>query len=136
MVLAQQLDLCRRIAHEAHHLQTRRDGSPYIIHPQRVAEACGHDHAAACIAWLHDVLEDTPMRVSDLTARGVHSTIITSVARLSKDPYMSYKRYIKGLRHSGTVAKVKVLDIMDNLLDDPTPKQIQKYRQALVLLVT
>jgi len=54
------------IAHEG---QKRRSGDAYVTHPIAVAEtiaAWGLDHEAIMGALLHDVVEDTPITVSEL----------------------------------------------------------------------
>ncbi len=56
----------------AHEGQKRRSGDPYVTHPIAVAEiiaAWGLDHEAIMAALLHDVVEDTPITVTDLAAR-------------------------------------------------------------------
>ena len=46
------------IAQAAHAGQLDKSGKPYIGHIERVAARCRSD-AAKCVAYLHDVLEDT-----------------------------------------------------------------------------
>ena len=61
-----------RIAAQAHAGQVRRNGEPYIIHPIAVAEIlAGYrlDTATLATALLHDVVEDTPTSLADITNR-------------------------------------------------------------------
>ncbi len=61
-----------RLAATAHASQTRRNGEPYIIHPIAVAEIlAGYrlDTATLATALLHDVVEDTPTSLADITRR-------------------------------------------------------------------
>ncbi len=58
------------LAERAHRGQTRRGGWPYIAHPREVAEAVAQvtgDEDVLCAAWLHDVVEDSAVSLSDLT---------------------------------------------------------------------
>ena len=47
-----------RLAYAAHHGQTDKCGQPYIFHPYHLAEQMP-DEISACVALLHDVVEDT-----------------------------------------------------------------------------
>lgn len=61
-----------RLAATAHAGQVRRNGEPYIIHPIAVAEIlAGYrlDTATLATALLHDVVEDTPTSLPDITRR-------------------------------------------------------------------
>ncbi|MCX7932765.1 MAG: bifunctional (p)ppGpp synthetase/guanosine-3',5'-bis(diphosphate) 3'-pyrophosphohydrolase [Rhodovarius sp.] len=61
-----------RFAAEAHAAQTRKSGEPYILHPVAVAEIlAGYrlDTATIATALLHDVVEDTGRKLSDIADR-------------------------------------------------------------------
>lgn len=54
---------------EAHKLQFRKSGEPYIIHPILVASIVASltdDESMAIAALLHDVVEDTPTTIEDI----------------------------------------------------------------------
>lgn len=57
------VELAKQVMREAHEGQTRWDGRPYEVHPQKVVEILQilgiHDPTILCAAYLHDVLEDT-----------------------------------------------------------------------------
>jgi len=60
-----------RFAAEAHHGQKRKySDEPFILHPMRVADAVSEHPMATpemvAAAYLHDVLEDTPVTVAQL----------------------------------------------------------------------
>jgi GTP pyrophosphokinase len=60
------------IAAQAHGTQRRDNGDPYITHPLAVARILGDYHldtASIATALLHDVIEDTAFKISDLEAR-------------------------------------------------------------------
>ena len=55
---------------EAHKLQTRKSGEPYIIHPILVASIVAsitNDEAMVIAALLHDVVEDTDIGIEDIS---------------------------------------------------------------------
>jgi GTP diphosphokinase / guanosine-3',5'-bis(diphosphate) 3'-diphosphatase len=61
------------MAAEAHKIQRRKDGTPYITHPIAVARICveeiGLGPTAAACALLHDVVEDTDFTLDDIRER-------------------------------------------------------------------
>ena len=60
-----------RLAEEAHCQQVRKSGEPYFFHPLRVAHmAARHwmDFASVISALLHDVVEDTPTTLEEISA--------------------------------------------------------------------
>ncbi len=63
------LDAAYGVAAQAHGQQTRENGDPYITHPLAVADIlAGYrlDTATIATALLHDVIEDTPVKLPDL----------------------------------------------------------------------
>jgi (p)ppGpp synthase/HD superfamily hydrolase len=119
----------QEIATVAHESQKRNDGSPYIKHPTRVANAV--EDRLKPIAWLHDVVEDTPTTLENLKAEGFPSYIIEAVDLLTHrkgEPNLSYWGKIK--TNSDALA-VKLADINDNVNDTPSEYSRQKYGLAL-----
>ncbi len=97
--------LAEQIARDAHGSigQTRADGvTPYIHHPARVVALLDEWRSTDVInvnldsldsfrewlaaAWLHDVVEDTPVTLADLRDAGVSSRTCALVALLTKPP--------------------------------------------------
>jgi GTP pyrophosphokinase len=72
-VLDESIDALQRaidLAEEAHRQQVRKSGEPYFFHPLRVAHlAARHwmDFASVIAALLHDVVEDTPTTLEDVS---------------------------------------------------------------------
>jgi GTP pyrophosphokinase len=68
-------DLVRRaydVAARAHEGQTRKSGEPYILHSLAVAEILADlrmDATSLAAALLHDVPEDTPIKLADLSTQ-------------------------------------------------------------------
>jgi (p)ppGpp synthase/HD superfamily hydrolase len=130
-----------RVARQAHHAQYRRDGkTPYITHPQRVAGRCQGNLKAQAVAWLHDVIEDTDVDRKFLKLQGIPEDIIQAVEVLTKPEglgrdYTSYMLYIAKVKENESARLVKIQDILDNMTDKPTERQMYRYSQALVKLV-
>jgi len=134
-----QIELAKEIAYAKHAGQFRRDGvTPYIEHPKAVAkileESMFNDSIIAA-GWLHDVLEDTNTSVEELIQRGVSGDVIFLLNFLTKRRGESYEDFIKRILSSFEASQVKTADIIANLNDDPTPKQVKKYAKALKTLL-
>jgi len=108
--------LCQQIATEAHTGQKRNDGKDYITHPAAVAAALSGGQEK-CIAWLHDVLEDTEMTEDDLHKWGVPQSITRHVLHMTRIKDQEYKKdYIQGvISKCSTCTTIKIADVTHNL---------------------
>lgn len=127
------------LARTAHLGQTRRDGiTPYITHPidvtQRVKRRGGGSFAQA-VAYLHDVLEDTKTTAHDLINAGIDEHVVVAVQIITKHPSRSYDEYLLIVKQNHLAREVKIADMLSNLSDAPTDKQIKKYAKGLAFLV-
>lgn len=123
------------IATAAHQGQCRRNGAPYISHPRAVADRVKGDDIAEAIAWLHDTLEDTGLTVKELIEAKFPQQVIDAVILLTKTDDMDYNQYLLRLKKDTLAKKVKIADLLANLSDDPSDKQIVKYSKALLTLM-
>lgn len=125
----------RKLAQQAHAGQYRRDGkTPYIVHPQAVASRVRMPQEQA-VAWLHDVLEDTAVTADDMRVFGIPDMIITAVELLTKRTGQDYVVYLDAVAANPLARKVKIADMLSNLADTPTDKQLVKYAHGLLRLV-
>ena len=128
------VELAEKIAREAHEGQTRRDGvTPYIVHPEEVASRVDSPDLKV-VAWLHDVIEDTPMTAEDLIDKGIKEDHVEAVILLTKKKGMSNIEYWEPMKGNPLARKVKVADMLTNLADDPTDYQKEKYAKGLEYL--
>ena len=129
------LELAERIATEAHAGQFRRGGvTPYVEHPRAVAKRVGDDVEAQVVAWLHDVLEDSEHSVDTLVEAGIPRYLVEVVERLTKTKGTRYEDYLERVAACPLATKVKVADMLCNLADDPTERQVRKYAAGLLRL--
>lgn len=128
-----QIELAREIATKAHEGQFRRDGvTPYITHPEAVASRVSV--TAEPVAWLHDVLEDCPeWKLEHLIEAGVSQHVWDAVMTLTKMESIYYD-YIIHVMRNPLAREVKIADIEHNLASTPSPKNITKYKLALLWL--
>ena len=136
-----QVNLASAIATKAHEGQFRWDGvTPYIAHPAAVALAvrnAGYNDDAIAAAYLHDVIEDTPVTIADLRVQGVNETVLTAVHLLTKLDSQEYLEYLLRLKRNEIARVVKIEDIKHNRssLDRKRKKsQYEKYTLALHIL--
>ncbi len=120
------------LATEAHFGQTRKDGTPYILHPLRMMLAA-KTHDQQIVALLHDVLEDADpfwqSQVPMITTAEQHSALRILCHR-QEVPYVDY---IRSIGPWELARSVKILDLKDNLLV-PWPGLKREYRAALAYL--
>lgn len=131
-------DLAAQIATDAHLGQTRWDKkTPYISHPAAIARALiqgGFDEDYVAVAWLHDVIEDTPVTAQDLLDAGIPGDIVRSVQTISKKDGQSYLDYILQVKQDTVAREVKIQDITHNMSDLKKGSMRQKYELAIYIL--
>lgn len=130
------------IAYWAHHGQCDKAGVPYIYHPIHLAEQM-NDETTACIALLHDVVEDTPVTFEDL-AKDFPKSVIDALLLLTHAPNTNYFDYIHAICSNANAATVKRADLLHNSdetrltgIDIPEKKRDElraKYAKALAIL--
>lgn len=104
------------VATRAHDGHKRKDGTPYIAHPIRVAIRCD-DKLQKIVALLHDVVEDTDVSLEDLRTLGFTQEVIDAVDSVTKRPGEKYADFILRAKANLIGRPVKIADIEDNLED-------------------
>lgn len=123
----------QRVAVAAHQGQTDKQGEPYIAHVVRVAAAMpAGDPTLRSIAWLHDVVEDTPITLKDLTSFGPE--IVDAIDAISRREGEEYYDYIKRCGGNPLARLVKIADLQDNLRPGVPATLSRRYRASLLLL--
>lgn len=124
------------IAEMVHADQYRHDGNtPYIAHINTVVDLLPDNSDLKVIGYLHDVIEGTEEDFNSLVGQGIPIDTVKEVAVLTKNKGQSYEEYISRIRPYKKATAVKIADIVSNLTDKPTKKQIKKYYKALVMLM-
>lgn len=131
----EQVKRAYRMAEAAHEGQTRDEGTPYIIHPLRVAIALVdelhiHSPALICSALLHDVIEDSPTTREQI-AEEFGEEIARIVWLLTKFEDVSLADYLGAIEDAAETGApiVKLCDRLDNLRSLAYSTRIEKkYR--------
>lgn len=128
----------REIAILAHEGQEYHSGLPYFVHPEAVANLVESDDEKM-VAYLHDVIEDTPWTHSMLAKEGFSSAVLSAVMRLTHNKQKhSYTEYICGIAKDPLSRNVKMADLAVNLnamLINPAKGNLRlKYQAARHLL--
>ena len=134
--------LANEIAKRAHKGQVDKAGAPYILHPETVASFVTKDDEKI-VAYLHDVIEDTPCQLRDLENAGFSSEIIKAVDLLTRKTGQSYKQYLKLVKTNELARVVKLADLKHNSdlsrlthVTENDIKRLKKYQDAIVFLST
>jgi (p)ppGpp synthase/HD superfamily hydrolase len=133
------LQLAIAVATKAHAGQTDKAGMPYMDHPRRVAEQL-KDNDLKIIAYLHDVVEDTEITLTDVQEM-FGSEIAVEVEALTKRENEPYAAFIQRVAPRQRARKVKIADLKDNLdlkrlvrITQKDRDRAEKYKQALEVL--
>ncbi len=125
------------IAAEAHSGQTRKNGSPYILHPLAIM-ARVESVEAKMVAVLHDVVEDTEVSQEDLAGEGFSEEVLEAVFLMTHTPELSYEDYIERLKGNDLAREVKLADMRNNInlleipeLKDKDLERSRKYHKFI-----
>ena len=130
------IQIAKSLAHQAHAGQFRRDHlTPYVLHPQLVVELLdGEPCETIAAAWLHDVVEDTRLTFEDLINFAIPESVVEIVKILTKSANTEYQTYLQDIKNHNIARKIKIADMIANLTDSPTEKQIRKYTKGILFL--
>lgn len=137
-------DLVKRaeeIARVAHAEQVDKAGQNYIGHIERVAARVTSDEAK-CVAWMHDVLEDTDVLPEAEMRRFFGDEITDGVLSVTHRENESYEEFVRRAGENRLGREVKIADLIDNSnlsrLEVVTLNDVRrqrKYNDALLYLL-
>ena len=119
------VERARQIATAAHEHQVDKSGAAYITHPARVASRVAGNPQAEMVAWLHDVVEDTTVTLTDLAA-DFPPEVVTAVDAITKRPDEG-DAYYRRVAADPLALQVKYADLADN----SSPDRLAKLDPAL-----
>ena len=128
------------IALRAYSGKKDKAGKTYILHPLRLMAKMQREEEMS-LALLHDVIEDSDISAEDLLAEGIPQNIVTAVQALTKQDDENYELFIARVLENKLAAKVKKLDIEDNInilrlnsISNKDLERIAKYHKAWQVL--
>lgn len=130
------LETAIALARRHHAGQTEEStGDPYEKHLERVAAFVFSD-AAKIVAWLHDILEDTPLIAADLRQAGIPQALVASVIILTRRSDETYAQYIERVANSNDrlALEVKLADLHDHLRPNCPERLRPRYERAVRFL--
>jgi (p)ppGpp synthase/HD superfamily hydrolase len=128
------------IATQAHQGQVDKAGKPYIFHPLAVMGLV-EGEADKIVAVLHDVVEDTPITLADLTAEGFSPGCVAAVDAITKRDGEPLDDYLEQVKSDPIAIRVKLADLTRNMdlsrIAEPTAKdfaRIERYKEIYQIL--
>ena len=135
------------MANDAHKGVCRRSGEPYICHPLAVARLVldlGMDTESIAAALLHDVVEDTPTTLADLTAAFGEEValLVDGVTKLTKIQFSNIeelqaenlRKMLLAMSRDVRVMIIKLCDRLHNMRTGdawPEQKRRDKARETM-----
>lgn len=136
-----------RFAEKMHGDQRRASGIPYILHPTTVAcilVELGMDSESIAAALLHDVVEDTPVTLEEVTKQfgSEIGNLIDGVTKLGKIPYSSreeqqaenIRKMLIAMSNDIRVIIIKLADRLHNMRTIECMKEQHRRDKALEVM--
>jgi len=128
------------IALKAYKGQKDKAGETYILHPLRLmAKVTSVEEKS--VALLHDVIEDSEFTAEDLLSEGIPSEIVFAVQAMTKADGENYEAFILRVKDNPLAARIKCLDIEDNInvlrlnaISQKDLDRVAKYHKAWSVL--
>ena len=124
------------IMYKAHEKDMDKGGYPYVFYPFFLASQM-EDEASACVALLHDVVEDhgDQFTFEMLEEEGFSPEILDALRLLTHEKNIPYMDYIREIAKNPIAKKVKLADLKHNSdirrTDGKVPPKYDIYRQAI-----
>lgn len=132
-----QLILAEKIAKKVHEEQKDKAGVAYFEHVKTVSKM-GENINEQITGYLHDVIEDGGLSLSDLDNYGFSTFILNAVEAITRKDNESWNTYIRRVGENSLATKVKLNDLAHNsdLLRISQPQKVdfdrvEKYKQAI-----
>lgn len=134
------LEHAKLIALLAHLGQVDKGYNPYIEHPSAVASMVGTDELKT-VAWMHDVVEDSPITIEDLRPYFPRD-VVDAIDAITKRPNEDRAHYLNRVAENPMAARVKIADLTHNTdlsrIKNPTPRDFaraERYEEEIAFLV-
>ena len=128
--LEEELVMAKQIAKAAHKNQIDKAGVDYFEHVKTVGDA-GETIEEKIVGYLHDVVEDSHITITDLSEHGFSDSILSAVDAITRRKSESWRKYIQRAGDNSIAAKVKINDLKHNsdLSRIASPGEVDLSRQ-------
>ena len=133
------LEHAKLIALSAHSGQVDKGGNPYIFHPKIVASMVETDELKT-VAWLHDVVEHTPVTIEDLKL-DFPQNIVNAVDAITRRTGENRIYYLNRITKNPMALRVKIADLTHNSdlsrIKHPSPEdyaRVERYKNEIEFL--
>ena len=142
MIYSKDVNKALKLMYEKHKDQVDKQGIPYVFHPFIVANNMKTEEETI-VALLHDIVEDTDMKLDDLQKLGFSNTVIEAIDTLTHKDNEEYSDYIERISKNKLATKVKIADLHHNMditrfantaIPDSYLKKYKIYDEALEYL--
>ena len=140
MIYSRLTSMAMKVCFDAHKEQLDKSGIPYVFHPFHLAEQM-KDEISACVALLHDVVEDTDITIADLRNMGFPEKVLSAVQTMTHERDVPYFDYIEKIKTNPVSIKVKLADLRHNsdpsrceTIDSRMEERFEKYKKAIAIL--
>ena len=133
-----------KVSMQAHAGQKDKAGEEYFLHPVTVAMTLaknGYSDECIATALLHDVVEDTPYTLEQLSRLGFNDSVVTALSLLTHKKGVPYMEYVEAAKKNPIARAVKMVDLMHNMdtsrlkeITEEDRERLEKYRQVYALL--
>ena len=104
-------------------------GTPYILHPLRVA--CRLEEEEEIItAILHDAVEDSDLTLDDLRERGYPASVVAALDCLTQRSGESLEDKLSRTLRSDLAVRVRLADLGENISRAADPERRERYVKA------
>ena len=141
MIYTDATKMAMKLCFQAHKDQVDKSGIPYIFHPIHLAEQM-KDEDTTIVALLHDVVEDTPCTLEDLSAMGFGPQIIAAIRLMTHEEGVPYLDYVAKIKENPIAKAVKLADLQHNsdltrldYVNEKALERVRKYGKAMKLLI-
>ena len=141
MIYTDATKMAMKLCFQAHKDQVDKSGIPYIFHPIHLAEQM-KDEDTTIVALLHDVVEDTPYTLEDLSAMGFGPQIIAAIRLMTHEEGVPYLDYVAKIKENPIAKAVKLADLQHNsdltrldYVNEKALERVRKYGKAMKLLI-
>lgn len=129
-----------KLCFQAHKEQLDKSGMPYVFHPFHLAEQMQTEETTV-VALLHDLVEDTPYTIEDLTNMGFDKKITDAIALMTHAEDVEYMDYVRAIKENPIAKAVKLADLQHNsdltrldTVDEKALRRREKYLKAIAVL--